>query len=61
MQHRGTDSVDFNLLVYKFDVAKPWQHFKKGHLVASSVEIGRRNLNSSKLKGVYLPKKKNVD
>ena len=55
---RGTDSIDLNLLVYKFDARKPWQQFKEGHPVASSVERGRRNLNSNKLKIVYLPKKK---
>ena len=55
---RGTDSIDLNLLVYKFDARKPWQQFKEGHPVASSVERGRRNLNSNKLKRVYLPKKK---
>ena len=57
-ERRATDNIDFNLLVYKFDAAKPWQHFKKGHPVASSVEKGRRKLNSNKLKRVYLPKKK---
>ena len=57
-ERRGTDNIDFNLLVYKFDAGKPWQHFNKGHPVASSVERGRRNLNSKKLKRVYLPKKK---
>ena len=55
---RGTDSIDLNLLVYKFDARKPWQQFKEGHPVARSVERGRRNLNSNKLKRVYLPKKK---
>ena len=50
--------MDFHLLVYKFDAAKPWQHFKEGHPVASSVEKGRRKLNPKKLKRVYLPKKK---
>ena len=55
---RSTDSKDLNLLVYKFDARKPWQQFKEGHPVASSVERGRRNLNSNKLKIVYLPKKK---
>ena len=55
---RGTGSIDFNLFVYKFDATKPWQQFKDGHPVASSVERGRRNLNSNKLKRVYLPKKK---
>ena len=55
---RGTDSIDLNLLVYKFDARKPWQQFKEGHPVASSVERGRRNLNSNKLKRVYLPRKR---
>ncbi len=55
---RGTESIDLNLLVYKFDARKPWQQFKEDHPVASSVERGRRNLNSNKLKRVYLPKKK---
>ena len=55
---RGTDSIDLNLLVYKFDARKPWQQFKEGHPVVSSVERGRRNLNSNRLKRVYLPKKK---
>ena len=55
---RRTDSIDLNLLVYKFDARKPWQQFKEGHPVASVVERGRRNLNSKELKRVYLPKKK---
>ena len=57
-ERRGTDSIDFNLLVYKFDATKPWKNFKEGHPVASLVERGRRNLNSTKLKRVYLPKEK---
>lgn len=57
-ERRGTDDMDFHLLVYKFDAAKPWQYFKEGHPVASSVEKGRRKLNPNKLKRVYLPKKK---
>lgn len=57
-ERRSTDNIDFHQLVYKFDAAKPWQHFKKGHPVASSVEKGRRKLNTNKLKRVYLQKKK---
>ena len=48
-ERRGKDNIDFHLLVYKFDAAKPWQHFKEGRPVASSVERGKRKLNSNKL------------
>jgi len=59
-ERRGTDDIDFHLLVYKFDAAKPWQHFKEGHPIASSVERGRRKLNSNKLKSLPA-KEKSVD
>ena len=46
------DNID---LVYKFDARNPWQYFRQGHPIASSVEKGRRSLNTSKkLKKIYV-------
>jgi len=42
-ERRGTDNIDLHLLVYKFDAAKPWQHFQEGHPVASAVDSGNKN------------------
>ena len=53
----GSD-VDISGLLYNFDSSKPWQYFRQGKPLASSVEKGRRKLTSSeKFKKVYLPKK----
>ena len=49
--------VDVNRLLYVFDSSNPWQYFRQGKPLASSVEKGRRTLTSrSKLKRVYVPK-----
>ena len=49
--------VDVNRLLYIFDSSNPWQYFRKGNPLASSVEKGRRTLSCrSKLKKVYVAK-----
>lgn len=54
-----TDNVDVCRLVYQFDATRPWQYFRQGHPVASSVERGRRTLNTNnKSRKVYVSKKK---
>ena len=49
--------VDVNRLLYIFDSSNPWQYFRQGKPLASSVEKGRRALSSrSKFKKVYVSK-----
>ena len=54
--------VDVKRLLYIFDSSNPWQYFRQGKPLASSVEKGRRTLSSrSKLKKVYVPKANRVN
>ena len=54
--------VDVNRLLYIFDSSNPWQYFRQGKPLASSVEKGRRTLSSrSKFKKVYVPKTNRVN
>ena len=53
------NNTDLDLLVYKFDVTRPWQYFRQGYPLASSVEKGRRTLSTNnKFKKVYVAKRK---
>ena len=53
------NNTDLGLLVYKFDVTRPWQYFRQGYPLASSVEKGRRTLSTNnKFKKVYVAKRK---
>lgn len=56
------DSQDLNELLYQFDALKPWQYFNKSRFpVASSVEKGKRTLNTAKkLKKVYMAKQRKI-
>ena len=53
------NNTGLGLLVYKFDVTRPWQYFRQGYPFASSVEKGRRTLSTNnKFKKVYGTKRK---
>jgi len=50
--------VDNNLsrLIYRFDARNPWQYFRQGPSIESSVQRGKRT-HKSKLKKMYVAKK----
>lgn len=53
------DNIDLGKLLYRFDVRRPWQYFREGNPIVSSVEKGRRTLSgNSKLRKIYVAKKR---
>ena len=53
------DEMDLNRLVYRFDRENPWQYFRDGVPLSSSVERGLKK-TSAKMKKVYVTRSKKV-
>ena len=59
MTSTASTGTDPRQLVYTFDASRPWEYFRQGHPIASSVEIGRRSLKlDKKFKKVYVARRK---
>ena len=55
----GRDEIHLNRLVYRFDRENPWQYFRDGIPLSSSVERGLKK-TSAKMTKIYVNKRRGV-